>query len=189
MKTLADAVSYPIPSDEEGYVVDLYTEDGTNVIGHVKLKGEDYKKLHYIMTGLSGRKIWEMMFARFIAENNLTVPRSMKGVNLESLTKLDTSKSILEMLGDVPDEFEDWVRGQISGIERKVNESIWNDATLVAKLKDLEGRERFEAGKGNKHFNQINRYINTGDPTQIHFAAWESARPGVELPFRKDEDA
>lgn len=164
----------------------MIDEDSTHIIGHVKLKGETYKALHYIMTGLSGRKIWEMMFARFLAENGIT-PRAMKGVNLESLAKLDTSKDILEMLGDVPDEFEDWVRQQISDINSKVDESIWNDVSFSSKLKDLEGRERFEAGKGYKHFNQINRYLNTGDPTHIHIAAWEDARPGVELPFRKDE--
>lgn len=164
----------------------MIDEDSTHIIGHVKLKGETYKALHYIMTGLSGRKIWEMMLAKFIKDNNVTqVP---KGVNYDEMMKLDTSKGVLEMLGDVPDEFATWVNQIMTDINLEVSSSVWQDLNDSARLSLVpEGRERFEAGKDLAHIAHILRHIKTGDPTGIHLAAWTDARPGVELPFRKDE--
>lgn len=186
--TLEEALTHPIPDDEEGYVLDILSEDGREVIGHVKLKGETYKALHYIMTGMSARKIWEMMLARFIADSGVEV-RNIPGVGMDSLKKLDTSKGILEMLGDVPDEFSGWVTQKISSINSAIEKSVWDDIKLSVELKDIpDGRERFEAGKHNAHIGAILSYLRTGDATQIHIAAWKDARPGAELPFLQDEE-
>jgi RNA ligase len=56
--TLADALSLPIPDDEEGYVLDILNDDG-DVIDHLKLKGDKYKELHSAIFGLSEKAIWE----------------------------------------------------------------------------------------------------------------------------------
>lgn len=185
---LSEALQLPIPDDEEGYVLDILGSVN-DVLGHVKLKGEKYKELHRIMTGISGRKIWEMMLARFIHKTNIQVP-SMPGIEMKKLMNLDVSMDILDMLGDVPDEFSEWVKTKIDEINSKVDASIWDDIQLSTTLEHIpDGRERFEAGRHNPHIGAILVYLRTGNPTQIHIEAWKSARPGVELPFRKDEDA
>lgn len=185
--TMADALALPIPDDEEGFVLDIL-DFNRNTVGHVKLKGDKYKELHRIMTGLSARRVWEMMLARFIAKTGTKIS-NIPGVSAASLSKLDVSKGILEMLGDVPDEFSDWVKDKISSINSAVDASVWNDISLSIKLKSFpDGRERFEAGRHNPHIGAILSYLRTDNPTQIHMEAWKDARPGVELPFTTDSD-
>jgi len=65
--TLADALSLPIPDDEEGYVLDILNDDG-DVIDHLKLKGDRYKELHSAIFGLSVKALWEQMQAGTINE-------------------------------------------------------------------------------------------------------------------------
>ena len=68
-----------VPDNFEGYVIRF--ESGFKM----KIKGEQYCKLHAVMTEFSNRDIWRCL---------------KDGVPLE------------EVLGDVPDEFDAWVRGQ-----------------------------------------------------------------------------
>jgi RNA ligase len=71
-----------------------YNEEGFVVIFQpyfrMKIKFEDYVRLHKIMTGFSNVSIWEA---------------------------LRDGKNIEELLGDVPDEFDKWVKSIISDIK------------------------------------------------------------------------
>lgn len=58
--TLGEALTLPIPDDEEGYVLDILDMHG-EVIDHIKLKGDRYKELHAAIFGLSEKAIWEQL--------------------------------------------------------------------------------------------------------------------------------
>ena len=73
-----------ISVDQEGFVVRF--KDGTRM----KIKGEEYVRLHRIMTGLSNVDIWEIL---------------KNGENIE------------QYLEKVPDEFDKWVRTWITRIQ------------------------------------------------------------------------
>lgn len=72
-----------IPSDKEGYVIRF--KNGFRM----KIKGDDYFRLHNIMTNFSNIKIWELL------------------KNGEDLSRL---------LENVPDEFDKWVKSVISDL-------------------------------------------------------------------------
>lgn len=60
--TLAEAIAWPIPDDEEGYVLDILDQHG-EVIDHLKLKGDKYKELHSAIFGLTERKVYDAWVA------------------------------------------------------------------------------------------------------------------------------
>ena len=74
--------------DREGYV--LKWPDGTRA----KIKFEEYKRLHRIITGVNERAIWEM---------------------------LSEGKELNELLDKVPDEFFAWVEKTASGLRDQFN--------------------------------------------------------------------
>ena len=55
--TLGDALALPIPEGEEGYVLDIMVAG--EVVDHLKLKGEWYKRMHSAVFGLTEKKVWE----------------------------------------------------------------------------------------------------------------------------------
>jgi RNA ligase len=70
-----------IKDDEEGYVVKFSNGD------RMKIKGQEYLRLHRLMTGTSTTSIWEM---------------------------LSEDRDVLELLKDVPDEFYDKIKSYVS---------------------------------------------------------------------------
>ena len=72
-----------IKDDEEGFVVRFSNGD------RVKIKGEEYLKLHKLMTNISTTSVWEM---------------------------LSEGKDVLELLKDVPDEFYDKIKLYVSSL-------------------------------------------------------------------------
>ena len=90
-RTFAEALSLPIPDDEEGYVLDIIGEDGW-VKGHIKLKGDRYKELHGAIFGLSERRIWEA---------------------------IGEGRDMDMFVADLPDELQPWAQGVVDRINHK----------------------------------------------------------------------
>ena len=78
------ALKKMIKPNQEGYVIRF--ESGFRM----KIKGEEYVRLHRILTGFSSKDIWELL---------------MNGEDMEPF------------LERVPDEFDKWVRSQISSFQ------------------------------------------------------------------------
>jgi RNA ligase len=76
-------------SDKEGFVIRFYPSNY-----RVKIKFEDYVRLHKIMTNLSTRNVWET---------------------------LSNGGDIMETLVDVPDEFYDKIKGYAEELENQFN--------------------------------------------------------------------
>lgn len=140
--------------NKEGYIL-LYP-NGTRI----KIKFEDYVRLHKVMTGLSEIGIWEM---------------------------LRDGKKITDIIGETPDEMHDWISevvGRMEGVYREIEE---NSITDFEKVKHLENRKDFalEAMKS-KHPNILFTMLDKKDYSPI---IWKMVRPHGSSTFRKDIDA
>ncbi len=141
-----------ISKDAEGFVVRF--ESGFRM----KIKGEEYFRLHRILTKVSNRKIWQHL------KNN------------EPLDKI---------IEDVPDEFYDWVKktkeklqSQFDAIKFEIEEdyrTLINKKEFVEKVKDNK----------NKHFlfMRLDTYSKKLDDE-----IWNSIFPNYQLPFKKERD-
>lgn len=95
---LGNALDLPSRPNAEGWV--LTFRDGPRKGLKVKIKQEDYVRLHRIVTGLNERVIWK---------------------------HLSEGKDLEELLAELPEEFHEWVRG-VAGFllaehERRINEA------------------------------------------------------------------
>lgn len=190
--TFAEALAMPVPDDEEGYVIDWLSED-RQMLGHVKLKGERYKQLHALMTNTNARNVWIQLAVRELHEY-IQKPKewaTFLEMDPKDAERVDTSTSFAEWLGEVPDEFGEWVdqvRNDIVVAMCSYASKFANDYALASQIDDK--RARYEqvlskslAGK------EVGRWVDTGDATPVYLKAWKLAKPaGTNTPFRKDED-
>jgi len=80
----------------------------------VKIKGDEYKRLHKLLTGVSAKLIWEMM---------------RDGVSLEPAIK------------DVPDEFSDWVNNIRTELQTEFYKLKNDIKRIIAEVKKLNNRK------------------------------------------------
>lgn len=189
--TYGEALKLEIPDDEEGYVLDILGMEGT-VRGHVKLKGERYKYLHYIMTNLNARRIWEEYSARILVSIGAEFDKSMDyylNRDHRDMLRVDTTKDFWETFESVPDEFIDWVKEVWNRVEDEYNLLMEEALELADKLKTLEGRERYEAGKTYEFFKELNFVISRGDVRPLSMRLLRKLMPsGSETPFKEKFD-
>jgi RNA ligase len=146
-----DILKEEISKDKEGYVIRF--KNGFRM----KIKGEEYVRLHRILTNVSNRDIWEY---------------------------LKDNKPLDELLEKVPDEFNNWVKETVSDLQNKfdtIKNNIEND------FKELIDKKEFaEKIKDNPNksflFKRLNSYSN-----QLNEMIWNSIYPTHSKPFKKDE--
>ena len=113
--TLADALAAPPRDNREGLVVHRLADDV-----RVKVKYEDYLRLHRIVTGLNARSVWESLL---------------------------TPAGFDDLVADLPDEFHTWATDVATDLTAQVEalaatvESAY--ATIVAGLPDGWTRKDF----------------------------------------------
>lgn len=104
--SLAEALTAPPRSNAEGMVVHLTESDQ-----RVKLKQEDYVRLHRIISGLNARVVWEHISAGL---------------------------PIADLIAPLPDEFHGWVRDIAADIEERVTATAGDvEAVYEATLASL----------------------------------------------------
>lgn len=198
---IQDALKFPIPADEEGYVLDILNASGM-VTAHVKLKGEEYKILHGLLTNTNARRIWIQLAARAchktvaeLAVRNQKDPDKLwatyVGADPEDFKRVNVEKDLEEtLLTNVPDEFYDWVTKKIDAISDRVSDLIAQSNTLAGQISLIEDkRKRFEAVKDHVMCAEIIRFAETRDPSGILLKAWKLAKPeGDDNPFKTVED-
>jgi RNA ligase len=151
-KTLKSLIS----KDREGYVVRF--RNGFRV----KIKGEEYVRLHRILTGFSNVDIWEY---------------------------LKDNKNLDELLDRVPDEFDSWVRNTIKDIkteyEKLDNEYKWIFKVLM-RSPQFESKKGFaEHAKNYKHSGILFKMFE--DKEYSHYI-WKQIRPVYSKPFWQKEE-
>lgn len=193
--TLREALELEIPHDEEGYVLDIVEKvrkmSGSyhETVGHVKLKGEEYKILHGLLTNTSARRIWVQLAAR--ACHHWIKRDQDWGSRLNNdpadFARVDVTKDIVDtFLTNVPDEFYDWVTRQIDSMNDKVSDLVIQSILLAGQLVMVDDkRTRYEAVKDHPMCMEILRYVESRDESNLIIKAWALAKPsGDDTPFK-----
>jgi RNA ligase len=202
LMTLEEALALQIPADEEGYVLDIinivqkFSGERHDVVGHVKLKGEEYKILHGLLTNTNARRIWVQLAAR---ECHMFVERpedwaNKVGHDPADFARVDVTKSIEEtLLTNVPDEFYDWVTKQIDSMMDRATDLVAQTIYLAAQVNLIEDkRARYEWVKDHAMCKEILAIAASGDMSNIGpvvTKAWKLVKPaGNDTPFSQEED-
>lgn len=169
-KETIENIGFPIVKRYPGHanIHDLKLKQETNKEGfvirfkngfRVKVKFEEYVRLHRILTGVSNIAIWEY---------------------------LRDGRSFDELLEKVPDEFYDWLTETRSTLERRYTD-IYNEAEVFLRTHNSKNRKEFALRVMDKapHISGVifNLYNNKDVPSVI----WKMIRPPYSKPFKKDE--
>ncbi|QFG12276.1 RNA ligase [Arthrobacter phage Racecar] len=187
----SEALELPIPANEEGYVLDIHNVYGM-VTGHVKLKGEEYKILHGLLTNTNSRRIWIQMAAR-ACHHLIHTEKAWAnlGGDPEDFKRVNVEEDFLEsLLSNVPDEFYDWVTRQIDRMQDQVDDWKIQAESLATILKGIDSdRERYEAVKHHPLCREILQFAKTGNFDTVVLKSWKLVKPaGDETPFKQIED-
>jgi len=142
-----------ISKDNEGYVIRF--KSGMRM----KIKGDEYVRLHRILTNFSTKDIWEL---------------------------LKNGEPLEPFLDRVPDEFDVWVKGVVrdlivryGNIEKDYAEIFFN-----IKAQDLDRREFADKAT---HYRHSNILFSMLDGKSYKDSIWKLLKPKYEKPFKKDE--
>jgi RNA ligase len=150
-----DLLKEEISNDKEGYVIRF--KNGFRM----KIKGEEYKRLHRILTNISNRDIWEY---------------------------LKDYKPFDEILDKVPDEFYDWVKNTADALVIKYEElekKSLIDFARIIKSCNIDDRKCFalEALK----CNNPSILFSMLDKKDYRDIIWKIIYPTYSKPFKNDE--
>ena len=148
------------PNGDEGYVLQ-FTNSGVRV----KVKFDEYVRLHRILTNVSARTLWSLL-----VEN----------------------KPVDDVLDKVPDEFYNWVRDTVA--ELKTNfKALFGQVTqsydvLYEEIRGTTDRERranfANLVKNNKYKGLM---FSLYDGKDISEKVWLMVKPEHSVPFKKDD--
>ena len=141
-----------ISNDAEGFVIRF--KNGFRM----KIKGDEYCRLHRILTNISSRDIWE-----YLKEN----------------------KPLDDILEKVPDEFYSWVKETIRDLTNQYNTI---KTTVELEFKELINKKEYaEKVKDKKYksllFKRLDSYSDSYDKM-----IWDLIYPDYVKPFKKDID-
>ena len=144
-----------ISNDNEGYVLKF----NNRPIQRIKIKGDEYVRLHRIITNISNRDIWEY---------------------------LKEGKPLDELLEKVPDEFYNWVKNTVSDLQNKFD-TIKNNVEL--EFKELINKKEFaekiiENPNKSFLFKRLDSYSN-----QLNDMIWDSIYPTYSKPFKNESES
>ena len=149
-----DFLKEEISKDREGYVIRF--KNGFRM----KIKGDEYKRLHKIITNISNRDIWEY---------------------------LKDNKPMDEILDKVPDEFYNWVRETARDLTVRF-ENINKDYCEIYENLKSRNLDRKEFAIRAKHYRHSNILFNMLDGKEHKKNIWKIIYPTYSKPFKKDEN-
>lgn len=183
-----DYVNLQRGDEHEGYV--LRFADDTRV----KIKHEEYTRLHRILTNTSSTVVWEAVvadglvgsFPGITAEQVGGAVRSFDRTRLATLLALD-GKALDSLIEKVPDEFYEWVKQTAANISAQY-ECLMKMATYVNE-NSTDRRQIIELSEGDKAVQFIAFSLCDRKFILAHGSAWNLARPKWSKPFTNDEGA
>lgn len=173
-------------TDAEGYVIRFAS--GLRA----KCKFSEYCRLHKALTGTNARDIWRYLGAQLFADQPPKRLGQTLGCSPEEAASLAAIEggALRQLLEQVPDEFDTWVRGVVADIEMAfvcLCSRIADEFTRLTHLHD--NRAAFAAMA-----NQIDdRTVRAGlfqmlDGRDINLLAWKAVKPEPSDPFKVDEE-
>lgn len=150
-----DLLKEEIPNNKEGYVIRF--KNGFRM----KVKGEEYKRLHKILTNVSNRDIWEY---------------------------LKDNKPLDEILDRVPDEFYNWVKDEVNKLRNMfdITKAMAEFMYFKEIKEDMTRKEVAEIVlKKPKEMQAI--LFNLYDNKDIDELIWKRLYPEYSKPFKKND--
>jgi RNA ligase len=148
-----DLLKEEISKDREGYVIRF--KNGFRM----KIKGDEYVRLHRILTNISNRDIWEY---------------------------LKDNKPFDKLLEKVPDEFNNWVKETARDLTIRFD-NINKEYTEVYENLNSRNLDRKEFAIRAKHYRHSNILFNMLDGKEHKQNIWKIIYPSYSKPFKKDE--
>ena len=150
-----DLLKEEIQKNREGYVIKF--KNGFRM----KIKGEEYKRLHKLLTGISSRDIWE---------------------------HLKDNKPFDDIIKDVPDEFYDWVKQTGEDLKKKYNlikrdYQIHYNNILTNNIQDKKTFAQYAVSYKNSAI-----LFSMYDEKPYEYIIWKLIYPEYTKPFKKDEN-
>jgi len=142
-----------ISKDNEGYVIRF--SGGMRM----KIKGEEYVRLHRILTNFSTKDIWELL---------------KNGEPLEPFLKR------------VPDEFDVWVREVVRDLQTQYNTILNDYRTILFNIWHPDKKVFAEYAKRYPHPSLLFALYD-GKNESAYDYVWKMIKPKYEKPFKKDE--
>jgi len=142
-----------LSANEEGFV--LKYKNGLRV----KMKGDEYVRLHRLITGFSTKSIWEC---------------------------LKNGDSIEDILQDVPDEFFKWTMEKRDELMQKAFELKKRAQRVFLSALTLPTRKEQALAIMKNHKDISGLVFGLLDNKNIHEQLWKSLKPKWELPFKKE---
>jgi len=149
-----DLLKEEISKDKEGYVIRF--KNGFRM----KIKGDEYVRLHRILTNVSNRDIWEY---------------------------LKDNRPFDELLEKVPDEFNNWVKETARDLTIRFD-NIDKDYTEIYENLKSRNLDRKEFAIRAKHYRHSNILFNMLDGKEHKQNIWKIIYPEYSKPFKKDEN-
>lgn len=141
--------------NEEGYVLRFHPSNY-----RVKLKFEEYLRLHRLLTSFSNLDIWRL---------------------------LQEDKSFDAFLERVPDEFDLWVRMNIDSIQSSYSE-IENECRAIFQEKNQEDKKQFALSITDLEGYKKSILFEMFDGKDYSRKIWRKIRPSYQRPFWNGED-
>lgn len=184
-QTMAEVLKLPPRPNAEGLVVRIVRTDQ-----RLKIKQDDYKALHRIITTCSARSLWEHLAVNAILAETPDLPLTMlsKKVKIgEERAKQivaagpDWQESIFGA-GGMPENFARWVRRRTYEITADVERRTFIAACDFRSLENIaHDRKQFAlAAQKCESKAALFRMLDGKTATEIH---WLDAYPGHEIPF------
>jgi hypothetical protein len=142
-----------ISKDNEGYVIRF--SGGMRM----KIKGDEYVRLHRILTNFSTKDIWELL------RNN---------------------EPLESFLDRVPDEFDAWVKEVVRDLIVRY-ENIEKDYYEIYTNLKAQNLDRREFADKATHYRHSNILFLMLDGKSYKDSIWKLLKPKYEKPFKKDE--
>jgi len=160
-----DLLKKDISNDKEGYVVKFKNDF------RMKIKGDEYVRLHKILTNISNRDIWEY---------------------------LKDNKPFDELLEKVPDEFNEWVKTTVRDLkyacfQLRERAGKLHDGFRYGKFNDRDpepSKKEFAefVNKQQKVLHAIMFAMWNGNNEKVDDIIWKIVKPEYSKPFKNDEN-
>ena len=190
-------------SASEGWVIRFET---TGI--RAKIKFAEYIRLHKVLTGINARDIWQAYGADRFHDIDARELAKTIGVPVAEAVRLAAIEggAIRPLIDDVPDEFDQWVRNVMAGLDAQYYAMTQKIADYTAVARTMTSDEmREETGREygpdrRKVFARrvmamtTDPMIRSGmfikyDGRDIGPHVWKAIRPAATDPFRESEDA
>jgi RNA ligase len=144
-----------VKEGEEGYVVRF--ENGYRC----KIKGDEYVRVHRLVTGVSPKTVWEFLSA---------------------------GQDISGVLVNTPDELNEWVRSVVADLRSRYDAMLERVNLAASDVADLPTRKE-QAAALQSHWSDVQgcvfRLLDGKSPESI---IWKAIRPEHAQPFRRDNE-